>query len=180
MGLRQVRLPALCVLVALAGGGCGVAVAMGSSPPPVAAGESLVAVGTDAPATAASDQACDAPSGPVDPAPDLVRVVATNGMTGYCRDKDTLGPCPEDADENTKACLRGYSIPVYSEDGMTQIGEFIVGGPGSEAVFGQAGGARVTMTARKDGTIVTTTTGADGRVTARTLEALDGAVTTLE
>ena len=120
------------------------------------------------------------PDGPSDPIPDLVRTVATNGRTGYCREKDMLGPCPRDAETNTKACLRGYAIPVYESDGTTQIGEFVVGGPGSEAVFGQAGGVKVTMTAREDGTIVTTKTAADGKVISRTLEALDGTVTKVE
>jgi hypothetical protein len=159
MGVRHTRFPILCALVASAAVVCGVAVAMG--------GSSLPAV--EAP-----------PSGRDDPAPDLVRVVATNGMTGYCHDQDTLGPCPDDAEANTKACLRGYKIPVYEPDGTTQIGEFVVGGPGSEAVYGQAGGTRVTMTAREDGTIVTTERDADGSVTSHTLEALDGTVTTLE
>ena len=112
--------------------------------------------------------------------PDLVRVVATNGKTGYCRDKDTLGPCPDNAAANTKACLRGYTIPVYEPDGATQIGEFVIGGPGSEAVYGQDGGSRVTMTARADGSIVTTRTTVDGTVVSRTLEALDGTVTKVD
>ncbi len=120
------------------------------------------------------------PDGPNDPIPDLIRVVATNGRTGYCRDKDMLGPCPSDAAANTKACLRGYRIPVYQSDGTTQIGEFVVGGPGSEAVYGQAGGVKVTMTAREDGTIVTTKTAADGKVISQTLEALDGTVTKIK
>jgi hypothetical protein len=112
--------------------------------------------------------------------PDLVRVVATNGNTGYCRDQDMKGPCPGDAEANTKACLRGYTIPVYGADGTTQIGEFVVGGPGSEAVFGEAGGVKVTMAAREDGTIVTTKTAADGKVISRVLEALDGTVAKLK
>lgn len=116
------------------------------------------------------------PDGPNDPTPDLVRVVATNGQTGYCRDKDTLGPCPRDAEANTKACLRGYTIPVYESDGTTQIGEFVVGGPGSEAVYGNADGT-VTMEADADGTITTTTVASDGTTTIET-EALDGTVTT--
>jgi hypothetical protein len=117
------------------------------------------------------------PDRPDDPMPDLVRVEATNGRSGYCRDKDMKGPCPRDAEANTKACLRGYTIPVYESDGTTQIGEFVVGGPGSEAVYSRAGGVKVSMTAREDGTIVTTKTAADGSVISQTLEALDGTVT---
>jgi hypothetical protein len=117
------------------------------------------------------------PPGSKDPIPDLVSVVATNGRTGYCLDRDMQGPCPRDAEANTKACLRGYAIPVYEADGTTEIGEFVVGGPGSEAVYGQAGGVKITMTAREDGTIVTTKTAADGSVISQTLEALDGTVT---
>jgi hypothetical protein len=116
------------------------------------------------------------PDGPSDPIPDLVRTMATNGRTGYCREKDMLGPCPRDAEANTKACLRGYAIPVYESDGTTQIGEFIVGGPGSEAVYEQADGT-VTMEADADGNITTTTSHADGTVTIAT-ETLDGTVTT--
>ena len=116
------------------------------------------------------------PDGSNDPTPGLVRAVATNGKTGYCRDKDMLGPCPRDAEANTKALLRGYAIPVYESDGTTRIGEFVIGGPGSEAVYGQADGT-VTMEADADGNIITTTTHADGTVTIAT-EALDGTVTT--
>jgi hypothetical protein len=181
MGSHKTRLLVLGAVVALAAAICGAAVAMGSSSDPAPVADSTGGVATDAAPTNAAGQAYGAlPDGPDDPGPDLVRVVATNGKTGYCRDKDTLGPCPDDAEANTKACLRGYTIPVYESDGTTQIGEFVVGGPGSEAVYGKADGSKTTMTAREDGSIVTTKTAADGSVISQTLEALDGTVTTVE
>jgi hypothetical protein len=181
MGSHKTRLLVLGAVVALAAGICGAAVAMGSGAGPAPVPDVTDGVATSAAGmTAAGQTNGPLPDAANDPAPDLVRVLATNGMTGYCRDKDTLGPCPKDAEANTKACLRGYTIPVYESDGTTQIGEFVVGGPGSEAVYGRAGGSKVTMSAHEDGTIVTTKTAADGSVVSQTLEALDGTVTTVE
>ena len=181
MGSHKTRLLVLGAVVALVAAVCGAAVAMGSGSGPSPVPDVTGGVATSAAGTTAAGQTNGAlPDTANDPAPDLVRVVATNGKSGYCRDKDTLGPCPKDAEANTKACLRGYTIPVYDSGGTTQIGEFVVGGPGSEAVYGQAGGSKVTMTAREDGTIVKTKTAADGSVASQTLEALDGTVTTVE
>ena len=77
----------------------------------------------------------------------------------------------------TKRGLRGYTIPVYEADGVTQIGVFQVGGPGTTVQREQADGDTVTRTADADGNIITTTTHPDGTVTIET-EALDGTVTT--
>ena len=113
--------------------------------------------------------------------PDLVKILATNGKVGYSLKSDVY-PSPggrmtaEAAAEMTKRSLRGYTVPVYESDGVTQIGVFQVGGPGSQAVYGRAGGT-VTMEADADGNIVTTTVASDGTTTIET-EALDGTVTT--
>lgn len=74
--------------------------------------------------------------------PDLILVVATNGKEGYVRKGDLA-----DADGSTAAAEfkspedaiawqtanQGvdHTIPVFSEDGTTQIGEFRVKGPGA-------------------------------------------------
>lgn len=180
-GSHKTRLLVLGAVVACAVAVYGTAVALGSSSQPVAAEDSTGDVAVGAARTNAAGQTYGAlPNGPDGTVPKLVRVVATNGKAGYCLDKDTLGPCPDDAVANTKACLRGYTIPVYESDGATQIGEFVVGGPGSEAVYGEAGGSKVTMASREDGTIVTTKTAADGTLVSQTLEALDGTVTTVK
>ncbi len=181
MRSHKTRLLVLGAVVALAVAVCGAAVALGNDSDPMAAGSTGAPAVAAAATNAAGQTYGTLPDGPDETMPDLVRVVATNGKTGYCRDKDTLGPCPDDDPEaNTKACLRGYAIPVYESDGTTQIGEFVVGGPGSEAVYGKADGSKVTMTAREDGAIVTTKTATDGTVLSQTLEALDGKVTTVK
>jgi hypothetical protein len=112
--------------------------------------------------------------------PDLVKVLATNGKVGYSLKPDIYPDpdpmTPEEAEEMTKRGLRGYMVPVYGSDGVTQIGVFQVGGPGSQAVYGRADGT-VTMEADADGTIITTTVASDGTTTIET-EALDGTVTT--
>ena len=112
--------------------------------------------------------------------PDLVKVQATNSKVGYSLKSDIYPDpdpmTPEEAEEMTKRGLRGYMVPVYESDGVTQIGVFQVGGPGSQAVYGRADGT-VTMEADADGTIITTTVASDGTTTIKT-EALDGTVTT--
>jgi hypothetical protein len=112
--------------------------------------------------------------------PDLVKVQATNGKAGYSLKADIYPDAdprtPEEAEEITKRGLRGYMIPVYESDGVTQIGVFQVGGPGSKAVYGRADGT-VTMEADADGTIITTTVTADGTTTVER-ETPDGTVTT--
>jgi hypothetical protein len=112
--------------------------------------------------------------------PDLVKVLATNGKHGYCLKSDLEGTPPktlEEAEEITKRGLRGYTIPVYESDGVTQIGVFQIGGPGTKGQGGTADGGKMTMEADTDGNIITTTTHPDGTVTVKT-EALDGTITT--
>jgi hypothetical protein len=117
--------------------------------------------------------------------PDLVSVIATNGKHGYCLGSDLDGPAdgitpstpPEVTEDFNERGLRGYTIPVYESDGVTQIGVFQIGGPGTTASYGSPDGGTVTETADIHGNIITTTTHPDGTVTVES-EALDGTVTT--
>jgi hypothetical protein len=112
--------------------------------------------------------------------PDLMAAIGEHGVHGYLRQSDIEGTppkTPEEAVEQTKRSLRGYTVPLYKADGVTQIGVFQVGGPGSKAVGKQADGTVITQEADRDGNIITTTTRPDGTVTIKT-EALDGTVTT--
>lgn len=114
--------------------------------------------------------------------PDLVKVIATNGKHGYSLKEDMNPPpdtqkTPAEREANQKRALRGYNIPVFASDGVTQIGVFRLGGPGMVMTGGDAEGNTVTITADTDGNIITTTTHPDGTVTVET-EALDGTITT--
>ena len=113
--------------------------------------------------------------------PDLIAVQATNGKTGYCLKGDLMPPhtasTPEEVAEENERNLKGYTIPVYKSDGVTQIGVFQSGGPGSSSGGTAADGTKWEQHADADGSIVTTTTHPDGTVTIAT-EAPDGAVTT--
>lgn len=114
--------------------------------------------------------------------PDLVAVVATNGQHGYCLKTDLDGPeqmpkTPEEAEAINEAGLRGRTIPVYESDGTTQVGVFMVGGPGTKTVGKMADGTTITQTADADGNIITTTERPDGTTTITT-KALDGTTTT--
>ena len=114
--------------------------------------------------------------------PDLVAAMATNGKVGYLRRTDMDPPdqmpkTPEEAEAINEAGLRGYTIPVYESDGVTQIGVFQVGGPGSQAGGKMADGTTITMEADAAGNIITTTVAPDGTTTIKT-KALDSTVTT--
>lgn len=117
--------------------------------------------------------------------PDLIAAVGEHGVHGFLRKADLGGPNitpstpPEEVEEYNNRGLRGYTIPLYASDGVTQVGVFQVGGPGSQVRMKQADGTVVTEEADKDGNIITTTTHPDGSVTIET-EALDGTVTTEE
>lgn len=68
--------------------------------------------------------------------PDLVRVLADDGVTvGYAYRADLGGPggavtTPQEAEEymQSDAAQHGYTVPVYETDGETQIGTFTVQG----------------------------------------------------
>jgi len=111
-----------------------------------------------------------------------VAAMATNGKVGYLRRTDMDPPdqmpkTPEEAEAINEAGLRGYTIPVYESDGVTQIGVFQVGGPGSQAGGKMADGTTITMEADAAGNIITTTVAPDGTTTIKT-KALDSTVTT--
>jgi hypothetical protein len=117
---------------------------------------------------------------PLVEAPDLVKVLATNGKVGYVLQADLNGPMPktpEEAVASNEASLRGYTIPVYESDGTTQIGVFQVGGAGSKAGGTMADGTTISETADAKGNIITTRVAPDGTTTIET-KALDGTVTT--
>ncbi|WP_053387838.1 hypothetical protein [Leucobacter japonicus] len=63
--------------------------------------------------------------------PDLVRAGATNGKIGYVRNSDLIGTMPGSPEE-VEAWQEGQTdsrtIPVYDEDGITVIGEFVIVG----------------------------------------------------
>ena len=115
--------------------------------------------------------------------PDLVAVVATNGKHGYCLNSqfNAEPPSPKTAEEAAAmmhdALCEGRVIPVYTSDGVTQIGVFQIGGPGTTVEMGDEHGNTVTMVGEKDGTLVTTTEKTDGTVVIVT-ERPDGTTTT--
>jgi hypothetical protein len=122
------------------------------------------------------------PNKPLVEEPDLMAVMATNGKVGYCYRTQLMGleqepKTPEEAEASNEANLRGRMIPVYKSDGVTQIGVFQVGGPGSKLILEQADGTTITQEADADGNIITTTVAPDGTTTIES-KALDGAVTT--
>ena len=111
--------------------------------------------------------------------PDLIAAVGKHGVHGYLRRSDVEGTppaTPEEAEEQTKRSLRGYTVPLYAADGVTQVGVFQIGGGGGQMRMKQADGTVITEGADKDGNIITTTTHPDGSVSIET-EALDGTVT---
>lgn len=61
--------------------------------------------------------------------PDLIQVEATNGRTGYSYRTDLEGPVPSSPAEALRMqAERGdatQTVPVYLEDGTTQIGVFV-------------------------------------------------------
>ena len=122
------------------------------------------------------------PNKPLVEDPDLMSVMATNGKIGYSYRTELLGShqppgTPEEAVASNERSLRGYTIPVYESDGVTQIGVFQVGGPGSKSIGKQADGTTITQEADTDGNIITTTVAPDGTTSIET-KALDGTVTT--
>ncbi|MEV6929959.1 hypothetical protein AB0M46_36500 [Dactylosporangium sp. NPDC051485] len=59
-------------------------------------------------------------------APDLVAVIATNGRRGYAYNRDLNPPGPTTLQTGTEP---PRTVPVYTSDGHTRIGEFVIGGP---------------------------------------------------
>ena len=104
-------------------------------------------------------QLCGSVSSPVaGPRPDLPAngfvAVAHNGVQGYCCWGELQGP-PNDILPTRLVrftCDRGYGIPIYEADGITRIGTFELGGPGSggggSSTTGVSAGRLPTGTAR--------------------------------
>lgn len=67
--------------------------------------------------------------------PDLILVETTDGKTGYARKVDMDGPnfkSPEAALAWQRAHANAARrIPVFNADGMTVIGQFVIGGEGT-------------------------------------------------
>ena len=74
-------------------------------------------------------------------------------------------------------CDRGYGIPIYEADGVTRIGTFDLGGPGSGAGGSSFDGSKHEQTADAHGTIIDTRRSASGLITISRTE-LSGATTT--
>lgn len=67
--------------------------------------------------------------GVVDPEnePDLIQAVATNGREGYVRKTDLVEPAPASPEEASQLrATLGRAIPVYSSDGKSVVGEFVI------------------------------------------------------
>jgi hypothetical protein len=58
--------------------------------------------------------------------PDLVAVIATNGRSGYAYNRDLSPPGPTGLQTGSEP---SRTIPVYTSDGHTRIGEFVIGDP---------------------------------------------------
>lgn len=76
---------------------------------------------------------------PVEKIPDLVGVVGDNGVEGYAKAEDLDGPGPEPTSPEEALRLQDeapaeWIVPVYAEDGITQIDTFTVAGPRSDEI----------------------------------------------
>jgi hypothetical protein len=97
-------------------------------------------------------------------APDLIGTVATNGGEGYVLKTDMMRPRPKTAEEAAaynQAVMKGWTIPVFESDGVTQIGVFQCGGPGTQSTMTSADGTTITSISNADGSVTTTTTSGD-------------------
>lgn len=70
-----------------------------------------------------------------DQAPDLIAAIATNGRQGYVRKVDLYPELPINPSAAVKAQAGqgARAIPVYSRDGVTVVGEFVIGPPNPKA-----------------------------------------------
>jgi hypothetical protein len=61
--------------------------------------------------------------------PDLILVVATNGREGYAYSSELNGELPKSPADAARvsAANKGRAIPVYQSDGVTRVGEFVIG-----------------------------------------------------
>lgn len=58
--------------------------------------------------------------------PDLIAAIATNGKTGYVYARDLEQPAPTTLQSGTPPG-QTRTIPVYTSDGHTEIGQFLIG-----------------------------------------------------
>jgi hypothetical protein len=58
--------------------------------------------------------------------PDLIAAIATNGKTGYVYARDLEQPAPTTLQSGTPPG-QTRTIPVYTSDGETEIGQFLIG-----------------------------------------------------
>lgn len=70
---------------------------------------------------------------PINGIPDLVAVIADNGVTGYVEREALFGiegepQTPEEALAQQTQGLEEERVPVYAEDGETVVGEYTIGG----------------------------------------------------
>ena len=64
--------------------------------------------------------------------PDLIAAIATNGKTGYVYAHDLQTTAPT-ALQTGILLGETRTIPVYTSDGHTEIGQFLIGSPVDEA-----------------------------------------------
>lgn len=64
--------------------------------------------------------------------PDLIAAIATNGKTGYVYAHDLEQPAPTALQSGTPPG-QTRTIPVYTSDGHTEIGQFLISSPADEA-----------------------------------------------
>jgi hypothetical protein len=99
---------------------------------------------------------------------DLV-AVAQGGVQGYCYWGELQGPPSELWEAHSRIMQstydRGYSIPIYEADGVTRIGSFELGGPGSGGSGSSPDGSKREQTADAYGTIIETRKSASGLIT---------------
>ena len=63
--------------------------------------------------------------------PDLIAAVATNGQNGFVKEADFFGELPKNPEEaiQLQKEQKDRIIPVYKNDGITVIGEFVISAP---------------------------------------------------
>ena len=64
--------------------------------------------------------------------PDLIAAIATNGKTGYVYARDLEQPAPTTLQSGAPPG-QTRTIPVYTSDGRTEVGQFLISSPADEA-----------------------------------------------
>jgi hypothetical protein len=63
--------------------------------------------------------------------PELVRAVGSGGIIGYVRLEDLDGPQPTTPEEALAMSGKERVIPLYAEDGITVVGEYVISEDGA-------------------------------------------------